>query len=215
MKNDVINLIARHKIIAIVRGIAKEQILPTARALYDGGIRLMEVTFDQTGKIPAAQTQEMISLIAREVEGKICPGAGTVMNAEQVRLAAEAGAQYMISPDTNEEVIRETVRLGLVSIPGALTPTEAAFAHRCGADFVKMFPAGELGLSYIKAVRAPLAHIKMLAVGGVDEKNLMDFINAGLCGVGIGSGIVKKSLIDAGEYDKLTLLARAYTEQIG
>lgn len=215
MKNDVINLIARHKIIAIVRGIAKEQILPTARALYDGGIRLMEVTFDQTGKIPAAQTQEMISLIAREFEGKICPGAGTVMNAEQVRLAAEAGAQYMISPDTNEEVIRETVRLGLLSIPGALTPTEAAFAHRCGADFVKMFPAGELGLSYIKAVRTPLAHIKMLAVGGVDEKNLMDFINAGLCGVGIGSGIVKKSLIDAGEYDKLTLLAKAYTEQIG
>ncbi|MBE5782030.1 MAG: bifunctional 4-hydroxy-2-oxoglutarate aldolase/2-dehydro-3-deoxy-phosphogluconate aldolase [Clostridiales bacterium] len=214
MKNQVIECIDRHKIIAIVRGLKKDQILPTAQALYDGGIRLMEVTFDQTGKIPASETQAMISAIAKEFEGKICPGAGTVMNAEQVRLAAEAGAQYIISPDTNEEVIKESVKLGLVSIPGALTPTEAAFAHRCGADYVKMFPAGELGLSYIKAVRAPLSHIKMLAVGGVDEKNLMDFIGAGLCGVGIGSGIVKKSLIDAGEYEKLTQLARAYTDQI-
>ena len=214
MKNQVIDLISRHKIIVIVRGIKKEQILPTAQALYEGGIRLIEVTFDQTGKIPAADTQAMIATIAKEFEGRICPGAGTVMNAQQVRLAAEAGAKYIISPDTNEEVIKESVRLGLVSIPSALTPTEASFAHRCGADFVKMFPAGDLGLSYIKSVRAPLAHIKMLAVGGVDEKNMMDFIGAGICGVGIGSGIVKKNLIDAGEYEKLTQLAKTYTDQL-
>ena len=97
---------------------------------------------------------------------------GTVLTTAEVQQAVDAGARYIISPNVNPDVIRETKRLGAVSIPGALTPTEVATAYAYGADFVKLFPAGELGLSYIKAIRAPLAHIPMLAVGGVNENNL-------------------------------------------
>ena len=136
------------------------------------------------------------------------------MTAEQVRIAVNAGAEYMISPDASREVIEETGRLGAVSIPGALTPTEVATAYAYGADFVKLFPAGELGLSYIKAIRAPLAHIPMLAVGGVNETNLGEFLGAGLSGFGIGSNIVSKKLIEQGDFAALTALAKQYTEQI-
>ena len=213
-KQAIIADINRHKIIAIVRGITGETLVKTAEALYEGGIHLLEITFDQTGKISAAQTGEMIADLCRRFAGRMRIGAGTVMTAEQVRIAVAAGAEYMISPDTSREVIEETLRLGAVSIPGALTPTEVATAYAYGADFVKLFPAGELGLSYIKAIRAPLAHIPMLAVGGVNEKNIGEFLGAGLAGFGIGSNIVSKKLIDNGDFAALTALAKQYTEQI-
>lgn len=213
-KQAVIADINRYKIIAIVRGITGETLVKTAEALYEGGIRLLEITFDQTGKIPASETAEMIADLCRRFEGRMRIGAGTVMTAEQVRTAAAAGAEYMISPDTSREVIEETKRLGAVSIPGALTPTEVATAYAYGADFVKLFPAGELGLSYIKAIRAPLSHIPMLAVGGVNETNIGEFLDAGLAGFGIGSNIVSKKLIEKGDFAALTALAKQYTEQI-
>ena len=213
-KQAVIADINRYKIIAIVRGITGETLVKTAEALYEGGIRLLEITFDQTGKIPASETAEMIADLCRRFEGRMRIGAGTVMTAEQVRTAAAAGAEYMISPDTSREVIEETKRLGAVSIPGALTPTEVATAYAYGADFVKLFPAGELGLSYIKAIRAPLSHIPMLAVGGVNETNMGEFLGAGLAGFGIGSNIVSKKLIEKGDFAALTALAKQYTEQI-
>ena len=213
-KQATIADINRYKIIAIVRGVTGEALVKTAEALYEGGIRLLEITFDQTGKIAASETAGMIADLCRRFAGRMRIGAGTVMTAEQVRVAFEAGAEYMISPDTSREVIEETVRLGAVSIPGALTPTEVATAYAYGADFVKLFPAGDLGLSYIKSIRAPLAHIPMLAVGGVNEKNLGEFFSAGLSGVGIGSNIVNKKLIDSGDFAALAALAKQYTEQV-
>ncbi len=103
------------------------------------------------------------------------------MSEEQVETAANAGAQFIISPDCYEPVIKKIRELGLVSMPGCLTPTEAAMAHRWGADFVKLFPNSEFKLSYLKALIAPLSHIKFLSVGGVNENNLRDFIDAGAC----------------------------------
>ena len=214
MREQVIADIKKNKIIAIVRGVTGEALIKTAEALYEGGIRLLEVTFDQTGKISEAETADMIRTLSRRFVGRMRIGAGTVMTAEQVAVAAEAGAEYMISPDTSEAVIKATLSAGAVSIPGALTPTEVAVAYGYGADFVKLFPAGELGLSYIKAIRAPLSHIPMLAVGGVNEDNLSQFLGAGLAGVGIGSNIVDKKLIDKGDFAALTALALRYTEQI-
>ena len=214
MREQVIADIKKNKIIAIVRGVTGEALIKTAEALYEGGIRLLEVTFDQTGKISAAETADMIRTLSRRFAGRMRIGAGTVMTAEQVAVAAEVGAEYMISPDTSEAVIKATLAVGAVSIPGALTPTEVAVAYGYGADFVKLFPAGELGLSYIKAIRAPLSHIPMLAVGGVNEDNLSQFLGAGLAGVGIGSNIVDKKLIDKGDFAALTALALRYTEQI-
>ena len=132
-----------------------------------GGIHCIEVTFDQTSNETIAQTKQSIAAIKEQLGDRVYVGAGTVMTVEQVHMAVEAGAEYIISPNVNEAVIRETKKLDKVSIPGAMTPTEAAAAYEYGADIVKMFPAGILGPAYIKAVKAPLKHIPMTAVGGV------------------------------------------------
>lgn len=152
MSQTVLNKIIEGKIVAIVRGIPSTKILGLAAALEKGGVNCIEVTFDQSSEEKARDTLAAIRAIKEGLGDKVCVGAGTVMSVEQVRQAAEAGAEYMISPNVDEEVIRETKRLGKVSIPGAMTPTEAAFAYKCGADIVKLFPAGLLGAAYIKAI---------------------------------------------------------------
>ena len=142
-------------------------------------------------------------------------GAGTVTSLQMLELAKNAGARFVVSPDTNEAVIRATVAAGMVSMPGALTPTEIVTAHSCGADFVKLFPAGTQGTAYFKAVTAPLNHIRLLAVGGVNEKNIGDFLSAGAVGAGVGGNLVNKTWIANGEFEKITALARAFTENAG
>lgn len=214
MSQKVLDQIMSGRIIAIVRGIPSDKIVSLADALQRGGIRCVEVTFDQSSPEKAADTVTAIRRISRELEGLACVGAGTVMTVEQVRQAAEAGAEYMISPNVDEAVIRETKRLGKVSIPGAMTPTEAAFAWSCGADIAKIFPAGVLGPAYIKAIRAPLKHIPMTAVGGVTVDNCAAFIQAGCVGVGVGGNLVSAKLVDEGRFDEITALARAYTQAL-
>lgn len=209
MEQTTLEIIKQYKVITILRGLEFEQILKTAQALYDGGIRLLEITFDQTA--PVEQTGRAIRALNEQYEGKLCIGAGTVMTLEQLRAACEAGARYIISPDTNPEIIRETKRLGLVSMPGAMTPTEVASCYALGADIVKIFPADSLGLSYIKALQGPLKHIPMAAVGGVNLDNIAEFLSAGLSGIGIGSNIADKKAIQSGDYAHITQLAQAYS----
>ena len=210
MAQSVLEKIIEGKIIAIVRGIPSTKILGLASALERGGVSCIEVTFDQTGEEKAQDTLASIRAIREELGDRMCVGAGTVMTVEQVRQAAEAGAEYMISPNVDEAVIGETKRLGKVSIPGAMTPTEAAFAHKCGADIVKLFPAGLLGAAYIKAVKAPLKHIPVTAVGNVTVENCAEFIRAGAVGVGVGGSLVSATLVDEGKFDEITATARAY-----
>ena len=136
------------------------------------------------------------------------------MTAEQVRLAVKAGAQYIISPNVDEEVIKETKNLNKISIPGAFTPTETAYAYKLGADIVKLFPAGELGAGYIKAVKAPLKHIPVVAVGGVNPENCADFIKAGAIGVGCGGNLVSAKLVEEGRFDEITAVAKQYMEAL-
>lgn len=207
-------LILEKKIIAIVRGVDQCALLPLAKALYAGGIRLVEITFDQSGACPEEKTAEGISLLSHEMRGKMEIGAGTVLTKEQVQLAKDAGAGYIISPDTNPEVIRETKRLEMLSLPGAFTPSEAQRAYAAGADFVKLFPIGSMGIDYIKAILAPLCHIPVLAVGGVDEKNMPEYLKIGVCGFGIGSTLIRKDWISEGRFDLLTAHAKAYTNVI-
>ncbi len=214
MKTEIIRAIEDYKIIAILRRIYMKDFLQTVDALYKGGIRLMEVTFDQAGGFSEETTVEQIKLIKSHYNGQVLAGAGTVMNTRQVRAAYEAGAGYIISPNTSREVIEETVRLGLVSMPGALTPTEIQNAHEWGADFVKVFPADDLGPAYIKGISAPLNHIKLIAVGGISADNLTDYIKAGAVGVGVASSLVNRSLIDSGQFDSLTGLARKFTDKL-
>lgn len=215
MKQEVISAIEKYKIIGILRGIPKDKLLQTAEALYAGGIRLLEITYHPDGCGSDADTAEQIGMLARHFAGRMFIGAGTVLTEKQVELTKEAGGLFCISPNTDEKVIEASNRLGLVSIPGGLTPTEIVNAHGWGADFVKLFPVSSLGPAYVKAVKAPLSHIKLLAVGGIEPANMEDYLKAGVCGFGIGSNIADKKLIGTGDWAGLTALAEKYTAVIG
>ena len=214
MRESIIDLIEKEKIIAIVRGAEPEQCKAVAQALYAGGIRLMEITYDQKRPESWQATANAIGALAREYEGRMFVGAGTVTSPELVELTAKAGGAFIISPDTDVAVIKKTRELGLVSMPGAMTPSEIKTAHNAGADFVKLFPVGNLGAGYLKAVKAPLSHIKIMAVGGVNEENAAEFLKAGAAGLGVGGNLAKKAWIEAGEYDRLTAAAKALVEAV-
>ena len=210
MREAVIQKILDEKVIAIVRGFYEEECLNLAKALHAGGLNLMEVTFDQRDHKERLRTVGTLQLLNQALGDKMGFGAGTVTTVEMVHMAKEGGAQFIISPDTDPAVIKATVEAGLVSIPGALTPTEIKQAHAYGADFVKVFPAGNMGASYLKAVTAPLSHIRMLAVGSVDGSNIRDYLAAGAVGAGVASCLFKKDWIKAGEWDRITEATKAF-----
>ena len=212
MKQEVIDSIIKNKLIVIVRGVEREKLIPLVEALYKGGVRLLEITFDASGRTSDEQTAENIKMLAREFDGRMYIGAGTVICERQAELTKNAGGRFIISPDTYENVIKRTNELGMVSIPGALTPSEVRCATRCGADFVKLFPVGSFGVSYVKALTAPLNDVKLLAVGGITENNMAEYLNSGIYGFGISSGIVKKDLINAGDFEGITRLALKYMD---
>jgi len=201
MYKQTVEYIEKEKIIAIIRGVEPEKLIPMANAMYEGGIRLLECTYDASGKTPDEQTAESIALLAKHFEGKMLIGAGTVLKKSQIELTKAAGGKFIISPDTNVEIINETKKLGLVSIPGALTPSEATLAHRSGADFVKLFPINQMGTGYLKALCAPLSHIRFLAVGGVRINNVLDYLKSGASGVGIGLSERDREAIRENDFD--------------
>lgn len=210
MREDVIRKIEEEKIIVIVRGVESEKLIPLAEAMYDGGIRLLEITYSANGKTSDEETADSIKRLSEHFVDRMYIGAGTVLTEKQVELTYKAGGKFIISPDTCPEVIKKTRELGMVSMPGALTPSEIQIAHKSGANFVKMFPITNMGVSYVKAVLAPLSHIKLLAVGGVNADNMRDYLNAGVRGFGIGSNIIDKKMLAEGDYKGITELARKY-----
>lgn len=214
MKNAIKNSIKENKLIAIVRGVEPETCVRIAQALYDGGFRLMEITYDQKHPETWENTAQTIGAVAEAFAGRMYIGAGTVTCPELVELTHKYGGQFIISPDVNEAVITRTCELGMVSIPGALTPTEVTTAHRAGADFVKLFPAGVFGASYVKAVKAPISHIDLLVVGGVNEDNVASFLSAGAIGAGIGGNLVNAAWVKAGQYEKITETARLLVDSV-
>ncbi len=209
MRELVLKTSEKEKIIAIVRGVESEKCLKVAQALYDGGIRMMEITYNQKAPESWETTAKAIGAIAENFKGRMLVGAGTVTTPELVELTAKHGGLFIISPDTNEAVIRKTRELGLVSMPGAFTPTEVLQAHEAGADVVKLFPAGAMGTGYLKAICAPISHVKIMAVGGIHEKNAADFIAAGAVGVGVGGNLANREWIEKGEFHKITEAAAA------
>lgn len=206
--------VLKSKIIAIVRGLAPEHMLKLAGALYDGGIDLMEVTFAQASPQTWRATAEAIHAVSDSFRGKMLIGAGTVLTEEQLMLAKNAGAEYIVTPNTNAALIGKVKENGMLSFPGAFTPSEIVEAYEAGADAVKVFPAGNVGPAYIKAIKAPLSHIPLLAVGGVNEKNAADFLRAGCCGIGVGGNLVNKNWIEAGEWERIIALAKEYRKAV-
>jgi len=208
MVAQMIAAVKREKLIAIVRGVKEQHCADVAQALYDGGIRFMEITYDQTAPDTWVRTADTVGSLAKAFAGKMYIGAGTVTTAKQVELTHRYGGQFIVSPDVNGEVIRRTCQLGMMSVPGALTPTEILEAHRFGAHLVKVFPAGSMGVGYLQAVKAPASHVELLAFGGIDERNIAQYLAAGAAGAGVGRSLVNPAWVEAGEFEKITQAAK-------
>ncbi len=210
---QVAEIIEQGRIMVIIRGKNYETLENIANAIYKGGIKCCEVPFDSTGKTTDEQTAENISKLVKKFPD-MAIGAGTVLKESQVELAAKAGAKFIVAPDVNCEVIKKTKELNLISIPGALTPSEATLAHRTGADFVKLFPNGEMKDTYIKTLKVPLPFIKFIAFGGVYPHNLTQVLANGATAVGVATGIVAKSSVESGKFEEITEKAKEYIKII-
>lgn len=212
---NLLEEIRRHRIVVALRGIPAETMADAARALYEGGIRMLEVTFRQSSGTAEEEAARGIRGIRELMGDRMLIGAGTVLTPSQVRTAAEAGARYILAPNVDPDVLAECRRLGLPAVPGAFTPSEIAAAWKAGAALVKLFPCGVLGPEYIRAITAPLDHIPLLGMGGINETNLPAYLSLPCMeGVGIGSAVAKPALIREGRFTELTALARRYTSQL-
>lgn len=206
--------VLQRKIVAIVRGLKPDYIVRLGHAFEEGGIGLMEVTYNQKAPETWKDTAAAIEAVEKEFGDRVLVGAGTVITPEQVSMTYNAGGHYLVTPTTQPEIIRMGKALGLGLYPGAFSPSEILEAWNAGADAVKVFPAGSLGPGYIKALKAPLSHIPMMAVGGVNEKNAADYMKAGCVGLGVGGNLVNRKWIENGEWDKITTLAKEFMKAV-
>ena len=209
--NEVVQFLEDNKVMVICRGLYNEDLMKVVDALYAGGVRLAEVTFDQNDPDAVEKTSGAIRQL-KEKYPDMKVGSGTVTSVEQVKATKEAGGEFCLSPNVNVEVIKATKEEGLVSIPGALTPTEILQAHEAGADIVKIFPAGWLGLRYLKDIKGPINHVKFLAAAGVNEENFADYLKAGYCAAGISGRLLDKKVIEQQNYAELTRRAQVFTK---
>lgn len=191
-------------IVAVVRFPEPEPLVDVVRALADGGVTVAEVTFT----VPNAT--EVIRAAKKALGDRVLLGAGTVLDPETARAAFLAGAEFLVSPTVNVDVIRMCRRYDKLVMPGAFTPTEILTAWEAGADIVKVFPADVLGPTFFRAVRAPLPQVRLMPTGGVDLKTAADFLNAGAVCLGVGGQLVDAKLIAAGKFAELTARAAEY-----
>lgn len=193
-------------IIAVIRAEQADNLLPAAQALLEGGVAFIEFTLTTPGAL------EVIRETARELSGRACIGAGTVLDAETARAAILAGAQFVVSPALDEDTIRLCRAYDVLVIPGAFTPTEVLKAWKSGADLVKIFPAGVGGPGMIKDLKGPFPQIKLVPSGGVDFQTAGEFIRSGAYALGAGSSLVSSRMIAAGDFGQIRENARRYIE---
>jgi 2-dehydro-3-deoxyphosphogluconate aldolase/(4S)-4-hydroxy-2-oxoglutarate aldolase len=195
-------------LVAIIRAPSGEQLLEVSRALLRGGIDVIEVTFTVPGAL------DIIRQLSRELGREVLLGAGTVLDAETARAALLAGAEFIVTPVVQTEVIRCCQRYGKVCMAGAFTPTEILAAWEAGSDIVKVFPAEIGGPPYLQAIRGPLPQVRLLPTGGVNLETLPAFVKAGACAVGLGSSLVEKDALARGDMARIESLAKAYVQKM-
>src|SRR5262245_30027431 len=193
-------------VVAVVRSPDSHQLVEVARALADGGVTVMEITYT----VPDALG--VIRRVSEALGDRILLGAGTVLNANMARAAIFAGAEFVVAPALKLETIRMAHRYDKAVLPGALTPTEILTAWEAGADIVKVFPAEVVGPAFCKAMRGPLPHIPLMPTGGVDLNTAADFLKAGACCLGIGGQLVEPKAVAAGDFARIRDLAQQYLE---
>ena len=208
MKEEILKALGETKVVAIIRGMAPDVCLKLAESYLSGGIRLVEVTFDQTGD--PRKTVDAIAAIRREFAKDMHVGAGTVLTDAQLQSVIDIGGEFMVTPSVNPRLIGTASAAGLATMPGAFTPSEIVIAHEAGADVVKIFPVRSLGPQYVKDVLAPLKHIRLMAVGGVNPDNAADYLKAGCVGVGASGSLVNKEWIAVGEWSKIAAEAKRF-----
>lgn len=203
MKKNILEIIKKQKLIAIIRGIDLEKVNETVNFLCSNNLELIEFTFMHNLKSDLKLNYQILKA-AKNANCNAIIGAGTVLSKKEVRMAKKAGACFIVMPDTNPEVIRYAKKKNLTVIPGALTPSEIITAYDAGADAVKIFPSDNLGSSYIKALQGPLDYIPKIAVGGIDEKNAASFLKAGCIALGVGGRLLNvKEEINKGIFSKV------------
>lgn len=213
--NELIKLIEQEGLVVIMRGVDPERSVKVAEALVKGGVKLLEVTFDPSDPDTAEKTAGVITRLSKEFDGKLIMGAGTVIRPEYVKAAKNAGAKYIISPNVDPEIIRLTKELGMLSMPGAYTPSECMNALNAGADIVKLFPTTVQDIGYIINISRPLSHMKFLCTGGVtDENAAVKFLEAGASAVGTGLSVINPEMVKNEDYDGITELARRHVDAI-
>lgn len=212
--NNFVKEFLEKKVIVICRGIAEQEIVNVATALYNGGVRFMEVPFNQADPDSFPETARKIKAVREALAGKMHVGAGTVITMEQFELAKQAGAEVIVSPTLEEDIIAATKEAGLVSMPGCATPSEMTKAYKLGADLIKLFPASMVSLKTIKEIRVPLNHLPLVCFGGVTAENVGEILATGVVGVGAASAILDKQALAERNYEKITALAKAITDQI-
>src|SRR5947199_7432901 len=195
-------------IVAVVRSPDSQQLVEAARALADGGVTVVEITMT----VPDAL--DVVRAVRRALGDRLLLGAGTILDPETARAALLAGAEFLVAPVVNREVIRLCQRYDKLVMPGAFTPTEILTAWEAGADIVKVFPADVVGPAFFKAVRAPLPQVKMMPTGGVDLTTAVKFLEAGACCLGVGGQLVEPKAVAARDFDRIRDLARQYVAVI-
>ncbi|MGI2296347.1 bifunctional 4-hydroxy-2-oxoglutarate aldolase/2-dehydro-3-deoxy-phosphogluconate aldolase [Paenibacillus sp. GXUN7292] len=208
MSKLTIEQLKEYQIVAIVRGVPFGQIKEVFEALYLGGIRIAEITLNTD------QALEAIRCMREQYGNRMWVGAGSVLNQDMAGEAIEAGAQFLVSPNVDEGMIRYSISRGIMPLPGVMTPTEIVQAVRFGASLVKVFPCTSLGVGYIKELQGPLSHIPMLAVGGIGVDNITAYKKAGAIGAGVGGSLINKEWVRKHEYEKLTDYALQLIQQL-
>lgn len=194
-------------LVAVIREATPQTILPIAEALYEGGVKVLEITAE------TPKFTRLIEIVREAMDGRVLTGAGTVLDPETARAAIMAGSEFIVSPSFNADTVKMTKRYGLPSIPGALTPTEILTAFELGADMIKVFPANTFGPGYVKSIHGPFPAVPLMVTGGINMDNLTEYLESGALAVGLGGNLVNtKQLHRAGDFQRLTQKAREYTQ---
>jgi 2-dehydro-3-deoxyphosphogluconate aldolase/(4S)-4-hydroxy-2-oxoglutarate aldolase len=194
-------------VVAVLRADSSAELMDVAKALREGGVVAIEVTMTTPGAL------KVIEEAASKMKDSII-GVGSVLDPETARAAILAGAEYVVAPTLNLDVIEMAKRYGKIVMPGAFTPTEILTAWQAGADVVKVFPASVGGPAYFKDVKGPLPQVRLMPTGGVDLTTTGAFIKAGACAVGAGSAMVDKKAVTAGKFDVIAETARKFVEEV-
>jgi 2-dehydro-3-deoxyphosphogluconate aldolase/(4S)-4-hydroxy-2-oxoglutarate aldolase len=198
----------QHQLMVAVRTATPEDAYHAAAACVEGGIRFVEITFS----VPGAN--DVIQRLCRDE--RVTVGAGTILSIDDAKRALKAGASYLVSPNFDEEVVKFAKKEGVISIPGACTPTEIYRAWKAGGDVIKLFPFVELGgLDFLKAVRGPFPFVNYMLCGGATLDNVPKYLAADAAGILIGTAIIRRELVAAKDWEAITGLARGFTKKVG